>query len=392
MLLRRCVGVALMVSVLFATGCQGPAPEASVEQLRPQWRRLALPAPPGTPGRLMVRDLAACAGHWYVTGGVGTGSGETRPAAWHSADGQTWSALRVEPKSYYGLRNVLYAAACRDGRVAVIGDKPGGAHGNPRVSTWQHRSDGSLVEVEAASFELYGGPKAVNVARLAAGPSGWLITGNRSSGAAVWLSPDAGDFEIIEAVPGLATDAQGATWASDAVATPTGWLLVGGMLPAGGRIDRDPLGWTSPDGRNWQRDPAPATQDYEEFQRVVLLGGTPVAVGLRGREFGAWRRGSNGWEPVGGFGGRAASGVPAVVALTVVGADRLLAVASDGASYGLWSSLDGGRAWRPVAAPVPMPVGAYQDVSVVALDDRVLLSVDDGREGMVWATRLGTGD
>ena len=45
------------------------------------------------------------------------------------------------------------------------------------------------------------------MARLVAGPAGFLITGNRTSGAAVWTSPDASEFEIIEAAPGLASDA-----------------------------------------------------------------------------------------------------------------------------------------------------------------------------------------
>ncbi|MDG4788615.1 hypothetical protein O7626_22270 [Micromonospora sp. WMMD1102] len=387
---RRGIGATLLVAVLLGAGCSESAPEPPPEPVRPQWQRVSLPAPPGAPGRPMLRDVTGCAGRWFLAGGVGGAPGETRPAAWTSTDGASWTAKTLEPKGYYGRRSVLYSAACRDGRVALLGDKPGGAHGNPRASSWRQRTDGSLVEVEAR-FELYGGPTAVNVARLVSGPRGFLIIGNRSSGVASWVSPDAADFEIMEGVPELATDARGTTWGFDAVPTPQGWLMVGGILPAGGRIDRDPLAWTSPDGRTWQRDPVPATEAYEELQRVVLLDGAPVAVGLRGDRFGAWRRGPQGWEAVGGFGARGSAGAPSVGALTVAG-DRLLAAVSDGAAYSLWSGTDGGRSWRPVTGPVPMPAGAERDVSVFALDGRVLLVTDDGREAAAWATRLTSTD
>ncbi|MGX7675141.1 hypothetical protein [Plantactinospora sp. DSM 117369] len=386
---RRGIGAMVLAAVLLGAGCSEPAPEPPPEPVRPQWQRLTLPAPAGTPGRPMVRDVTGCAGRWYAVGGIGGAAGETRPAAWTSTDGVTWAAMSLEPKGYYGRRSVLYSAACRDGRVAILGDKPGGAHGNPRASSWRQLPDGSLVEVEAR-FELYGGPTAVNVARLVAGPRGYLIAGNRSSGVASWVSADAGEFEIMEGVPELATDGRGTTWGFDAVATPQGWLMVGGILPPGGRIDRDPLGWTSPDGRTWQRDPVPATEAYEELQRVVMLAGTPVAVGLRGKEFGVWRRGPQGWESAGAFGTHGSAGAPAVGALAVAG-DGLLAAVSDGASYSLWSGADEGRGWRPVTGPVPMPAGANRDVSVFAVADQVLLAVDDGREAAVWSTRLSSG-
>ena len=381
------LGAAIVVTVLLAGGCQGRAAEEPAKPVHPQWQRLTLPAPPGEPGRLMLRDITACAGRWYVVGAVATAQGATRPAAWTSTDAQSWSSLAFVPESYYGRQNVLYSAACRDGRLAVIGAKSGGAHGSPRVSTWQQRADGSLVEV-AARFELYGGPAAVNVGRMAGGPAGWLIAGNRSSGAAAWVSPDSAAFEIVEAAPELATDGRGVTWAFDAIATPGEWLMVGGVLPAG-RIDRDPIAWTSPDGRVWRRLPAPATSEYEELQRVALIGGTAVAVGLRGRAFGAWRRGDGGWEAVGGFGAAGTSGVPAVTGLTVAG-DQLLAATSDGTAHALWSSPDGGRSWRSMVAPVAMPAGADRDVNLLALADRVLLLVDDGLGGAVWWTEIRT--
>lgn len=402
--LRRRAAAALAVPVLFAgpalaaTGCQDsgsrpptPTPSANTAPaLRPEWRPVSLPAPPGPPGRLALRAAAVCGDRWYVVGAVTTPSGETRPAAWRSPtawtgpDHQGWQSLRLVPKTYYGERNILYSAACRSGRLAAVGGKSGGAHGNPRVSTWRETEDGSLVEVRAP-FELYGGPQAVNVGRMASGPPGYLIVGNRMSGAAVWSSADATRFDIQERVPGLASDDQGETWASDVTAGPAGWLVVGGLVRAG-RVDRDPLAWTSADGRTWHRADVPGSDDYEELQRVALIGETPVAVGPHGQGFGAWRASDDGWVEVGRF-GTAAAGPPVVRSLvTAPPSPALLAAVSDGGAHGLWYSADQGATWGPVSAPTDMPAGAEREVDLTSGPGGLLLLVDDGRAGQAWFT------
>ncbi|MGC4875248.1 hypothetical protein ACLQ26_03125 [Micromonospora sp. DT43] len=394
MSVRRVFAVFGLFALLLA-GCDAPsAPSAdrpsaaAAPALRPAWQALTVPAPPGGAGRLLVRDVAACAGRWFLVGGVVDTAGDTRPAAWTSVDGTTWTVLPVRADSFYGKQNVLSSVACRDGRAAVIGAKVGGAHGNPRVSTWRQLADGALVEVQA-SFETYGGPKAVNVSRLAAGPSGWLIVGNRSAGAASWVSsPAAAEFALVEGAPGLASDATGVTWAFDAAATSSGWLAVGGLLPAG-RIDRDPAVWSSPDGRSWQRTVLPGGPDYEELQRVVLAGGVPVAVGLRGATFGAWRQEATGWVAAGAFGRRSGAGVPQVASLVASG-DRMFAAVTDGARYSVWVSADRGGSWREAAMPLDVAASADRDVALVAVGDRWWLAVDDGsRSGLWWAGGVG---
>lgn len=385
---------------LAAAGCQAPGPRppdptpsaSAAPALRPDWHPVGLAAPPGPPGRPAPRSAVACGDRWYVVGAVTTPEGETRPAAWRSPAAWTgsdlgdWQPLRLTPKTYYGERNILYSAACRDGRLAAIGGKSGGAHGNPRVSSWRETADGALVEV-TAPFELYGGPQAVNVGRMTSGPTGWLIVGNRMSGAAVWTSADASRFEIQERVPELASDGRGETWASDATATPEGWLVVGGVVGTG-RTDRDPLAWTSADGRTWRRVDVPGSDDYEELQRVTLFDGAPVAVGPRGRGFGAWRVSGDAWTEAGRLGpAGAASGVPVVRSLvTTAPADALVAAVSDGTEHGLWCSTDRGATWRPVAAPAAMPAGAERDVDVTAGPTGLLLLIDDGRTGRAWFT------
>ncbi|MDG4796638.1 hypothetical protein [Micromonospora sp. WMMD1082] len=371
-----------LLAVLLA-GCPAPAGDpAGPAPTRLVWQQVQLPAPEGT-GRIVLRDLTACAGRWYAAGAVADEAGGTRPAVWSSVDGAAWASVPVLADSYYGRQSVLFSIACRDGVAAAVGGKVGGAHGNPRVSTWWQRGDGTLVEV-AAAFETYGGPKAVNVSRLTGGPAGWLIVGNRASGAAAWVSPDAAEFTLVEGAPELSTDGRGVTWVFDAVGGPAGWLAVGGVL-APGRIDRDPAAWASADGRSWRRSTLPGTDAYEEMQRVALVDGTPVGVGLRGQAFGAWRLGDTGWVAAGGF-GRVDAGIPSVGALAA-SAGRVMAVVSDGRRYGGWLSVDRGDGWRAVDLPVAAPVGADRGVSLAAVGRRWWLAVDDGTRTSLWIGR-----
>ncbi|MFC8619233.1 hypothetical protein ACFT9M_22825 [Micromonospora purpureochromogenes] len=379
---RRVLAVLGVLAVLLAACDPAPAPRRAEEPLRPAWQALTLPAPPGPPGRALLRDATACAGRWYAVGGVADAAGGTRPAAWSSRDGANWTVVPIAADSFYGKQNVLYSAGCRDGVLAVIGAKVGGAHGYPRVSTWRQRPDGGLVEV-SASFETYGGPKAVNVSRLTGGPAGWLIVGNRSSGAAAWVSPDAADFALVEGAPELASDGRGVSWAFDAVGVPGGWLAVGGVLPTG-RIDRDPVAWSSADGRTWRRTALPGTDRYEELQRVVLVDGAAVAVGLRGGAFGAWRRDGDRWATAGGFGGAAPSQVPSVDGLVAAGG-RLVAAVSDGKSRSVWTSVDRGGSWRRVELPGPVPAGADRDVALAAVGERLWTFTDDGTRATAWS-------
>src|SRR5262245_39536374 len=142
----RLIGVML---VLAAAGCDRAAPTPAPEPLRPAWPSLELPVPPGPAGRLAPRDVTACGPDWYIVGAVIGPDGATRPAAWTSSDGRTWTSMTFNPRTFYGEQAVLYSAACKDDQFATIGAKSGGAHGNPRVTQWYLRPDGIVDEVLA---------------------------------------------------------------------------------------------------------------------------------------------------------------------------------------------------------------------------------------------------
>lgn len=383
---RLRVLAAVLAAALVPAGCTSgsvPEPDVSVSATTMRWVESALPRPAGAAGRIVVRDGAVCQGRWFVVGAMQDAAGETVPAAWSSTDGATWAAMPIDATSYYGKQNILSSVACRNDRMAALGAKVGGAHGNPRTSSWRETPDGVLHEVRAP-FELFGGPQAVNVARLDAGPPGWLISGNRMSGAAAWASRDAAAFRIVERAPVLASDASRETWSFDAVAAAGGWVMVGAEQLAG-RIDRDAVAWQSADGISWRRLPAAgATPAYEELQRVVV-DSSPVAVGLRGDVFGVWRFDGRAWQPGASFGAIRPGASVGVRSLAVAGA-RLFCVTSDGVSHTLWMSADGGAGWRPATVPAVVPVGVDHAVAVSGGADRLLLVLDDGARGRVYVS------
>lgn len=301
------------------------------------WTRLPLPAD-GTPE---LHDLADCDGHWYATGAVLDAAGTTRPAAWTSTGGTAWTAVPFHPlpASYYGPNEVILSVACEAGRVAMIGAVPGGAHGIPRVSTW--RLDGGAMAENAAPFETYGGAQAIGVGRIAAGPAGFAIAGDRSSGAAAWFSADGRSYRLVEGAAGLASDATHETMARDAVTLPDGrWAFVGGAAARHSLAEQAAV-WLTTDGRSWSRadPPAPADAGYYEMQRVVRDGNDLVAAGVRNSRFGAWRWHDGVWTAGDTFGGDPAG----VRSLTVAGGKPVVA------GGGLWV---GGSARAVPAAPV----------------------------------------
>jgi hypothetical protein len=388
-MIRRVLAVAVLVAgALTASACsdESTAPSGA---LRPAWHEVSVPMPPGPSGRIAVRDAAACAGRWFLVGAVIGADGSSRPAAWTSDDARTWRSIALAPRSYYARRAVLSSVACRDGRIAAVGARSGGAHGNPRVTSWYQRADGTLVDMPA-TFELYGGPEAISVRHIAAGPDGWLIAGNRLSGAAEWFSRDATDFRLVDHDPALSSDPDHATSALDQVHDGTRWTVVG-RVETPGRVAPAPLAWTSPDGVTWARQDVPAgTDGFGDLERVARDGAGLVAVGLRDQRFGVWHRSGDHWTVGEAFGSFAhdVTGAAYVTGL-LAHHDALVAAVSDGARFRVWA--DPGRGpWRPVEVPSRPRASGDTRLTVVGDDASLVLLSDDGASGRVWVAGWNT--
>jgi hypothetical protein len=367
--------VAVLVMVLAAGGCRDSR-STDHPPLRLGWHET-------------VRDGTTCDGTWYVVGAVLGADASSRPAAWTSTDGRTWRTVALAPRQYYARRAILYSVACRGTQVAVLGARSGGAHGNPRTTSWHQRADGALVDVPAP-FELFGGPDAIAVSRLAAGVDGWLIAGGRTTGAAVWVSPDAAAFRLVDDDPALSSDPTRRTSARDAVADGDGWTAVG-YAELSGRVAAVPSAWSSRDGLRWRReDVPPATQGFADLERVVDAGDRLLAVGVRADRFGSWERTDGRWRAAGSFGALDPdrSTAPAVTGL-VRASSRALAAVSDGVRFHLWARR-GGDDWQTVALPTRARADGDRHLTVAADDQQVLLLSDDGTSGRAWVAGWNT--
>ncbi len=329
-----------------------------------------------------MRDAAYCGGRWYVVGATATSSNRTRPAVWASADAAHWEVVRLHPgRDYYAARAVLGSVACSRGRVVVLGAKTGGAHGMPRTATWQERSDGSLAAVRA-SYELYGGVKAVRVNRVSGGPDGWLIAGTRTSGAAVWRSADGRTFRIEEGAPGLASSRRATTQGFDSAWYDGAWWVVGTAVdPAGVETATS---WTPAGAGRWSARPLPAEASIATAERVTPTPGGLVAVGLDDDAFGAWTLLDGSWRPALTFGRRDPAGTEAayVVGLASVGSEVAVTY-SDGAQFRLALGPAAGP-WSDVTPPASVPVNGDDQLGVAGGGGRFLLLSDDGTGGRVW--------
>ena len=414
-----------MAAALLLAGCTHAAAPPPVLS---EWRQAALPA------SAEIDDLAVCGGHWYAVGALATGgSAETgpdaarRPAAWSSYDGRRWSALPTVARSVYGRVSRLYAVACRpqtsasaptsagaptstgaptsgaQPELAALGAAIGGVHGNPRTAAWT-LTGGTLRELPAA-FELFGGPSALSVGRLAGGEAGWLITGGwvtaGRGGAAAWQATSTNFAQVT--TPGSLASAPGEqTVATDATPLAGGWLVGGSTtVLSGDRAgQRQPLAWRStPAG--WVRERLPigsdAAVDAGLDQIVTSSAGLVYAAGsvLSGRSptghFALWRRLNGRWTSPVTIGPVHPTGsvVPAIRGLAVSGRTVVVA-AGDGARLRLWLSIDAGRGWRELT--LPPGVAARDDGAArltVAVSDRdLVVSLGSDRRSGLWSASL----
>lgn len=381
--MRAALAGLLSALIVLSAACDA---DAEPERVEPDWREVALPDPSGAPGRIAVRDAVSCGGVWTAVGGVvlaePSETQDARPAAWRSTDGVTWVALAVTATTYWGRRAILSTVACAHDQVVAVGARSGGAHGNPRVTTFHEKSGG--LDDQRAAFNLYGGATATNVGPIVGDEPGWLITGNRISGPAVWHSTDGREFTIEEDAPGLADEdgvtslAQAATWDGSV------WVVVGGGN-ARSTLNREPVVWTSPDATSWQRLEVPGSDGFDDLERVLAVDDDLVALGLRGDGFGVWHRKDGDWDTGAAFGVLPEDATRSPFVSSLVDGERgLWSTTSDGAAFALWHSPDG-EEWTTATLPASAPqVGGERILTVAAHDETVLLLADDGTGGRLW--------
>ncbi|MDN3357994.1 hypothetical protein [Actinomadura sp. DC4] len=194
-------------------------------------------------------------------------------AVWTSPDGTRWTRAGDSGQ-----------ALARPGKQRLINVTPGGAGwvavgydaGRPLVVT---SADGTSWRA-AEGFDPGSGHVATYAA--AAGKAGYVVVGESGFSAGAWFSPDLKSWKAGSGGD-LGGKATANRWMRGVVATPSGFVAVGGLSdPA---VKDAPQGrpavWTSADGRKWtlKELPQPAGSLEGWFDRVAVRGGTLVATG-----------------------------------------------------------------------------------------------------------------
>lgn len=372
----------LVATGMVATGLAACGHHDAPSGIHLSWQQRDLPAAAGE--RVVARAATWCDGRWIVVGATADAGGNTRPAVWTSTDAVDWRPVRLHPgHDYYAARAILFSVGCSSGRLAVLGAKSGGAHGNPRTATWRERHDGSLAAVPAA-FELFGGPNAVSVSRLTGGPSGYLIVGTRTGGAAVWTSRTGDPFRIHEDAPGLASTEKQRTQGLDAVWWQGAWTVAGIATDVTGRPSATT--WRGTGEGAWTASRLPGGSTITTAERLALSDDGPLAVGFVDRGFGVWSERDGQWALDSTFGRQDPDATSAAYVSGVAWTGSLLAAAySDGAAYHLAVGPTGGLDGVPL--PAPVAVRGDSTVTVAAHGQSLLLLTDDGSGAHVWLAR-----
>jgi hypothetical protein len=230
---------------------------------------------PMPPGAVHLSRVSSAGQQLLVSGQRGSGD-SAPPGLWRSDDVRGgWHSVRLAPATYYGRRADLFRVATDGRRVVALGRRIGGAHGNPRVTSWTGTLD-ELRETEQP-FELFGGPDSISVADLALDAQGGVALGSwaphgEASGVTVWRQRGTG-WQRFDHVPGLAS--QVTVVGSDlttpgALAVRAGEpVVVGWTVHLGGGVRLQATFW-QPTGQTWQ--PVTLPSDGDGQARALACG------------------------------------------------------------------------------------------------------------------------
>jgi len=286
-------GVLVTAVVLLAlAGCttpDAPSPDSQPESTRtpdrPAWTEVELP---GDVSPVTLTELPD--GLLVGARDEGAVAGRMAPRLLRLR-GDAWRGVPLEPRSYYA-RLARWRSVVSDGRrVFALGAFPGGAHGNPRVTTWA----GTLRDVheEPQQWTTFGGSNAGGIVALALGREQPYVVGSW------WVDGPGLDISLWSrrgsrwvrgssvGTPLASADDRMVTVASAAIGPGGDLLLAGSVIDLGG-------GSVTERAAVWSREPTAG------WHLTILPGGTRATsarcdpdgcliAGLRDDELAGWR-------------------------------------------------------------------------------------------------------
>lgn len=330
--------------------------------------------------------------------GRALGSGGTEVAVYSSSDGLQWTTADGAP-----FRDARAGAVGADpaGRLVAVGglEPPPTAGGQHALATWTEfgrRWRRDRVLALAGDDPQEGGTRRFSATATRDGRmvvAGIAFVGDGAEAnvdGVVFAGDGSGELRPVDGVPGMT--GAGDQYVEGACAGPAGWVVVGAVQSGS---ERDAAAWFSTDGTTWSQVQSPSFggAGAQDMQRCAAAGDGFVAVGsaAAGDSTDAavwWSPDGRTWErspapTLGGDDEQVAADVAGDGAEVVaVGADR------SGGDYAvaLWHSGDGGRTWDRIdpGAPFGTERFAYADAVVVTGRRVVVAGVADDRVA-VWA-------
>lgn len=197
----------------------------------------------------------------------------------------------VTADSYYGVRALWFDAAVRGEEVVAIGRQSGGAHGNPRWTTWEGGAAG-VVEQPEQPLSVFGGWGAGGLAGITLTADGPVIVGTRTGEVPgldirLWL-PDGDDWvEQPSAGTALAASDDVRPVATDVVVDGDALLITGLVQSDDGRVAA--AVWRAPGPAGpWQRVDLPAEGRVVSAQDALCDAGRCLVVGRADGGVAAW--------------------------------------------------------------------------------------------------------
>lgn len=358
------VVVAVAVLVACRTSDPGPAEE-------PRWVRAELPVALEPVALLVVDDRLVVAAQ----------AADLPNPRLLTGEGERWREIPIAPVSYYGDRALWVDLVAVGATIHAIAARSGGAHGNPRWSTWRGTLDG-VDELPEQPMETFGGWGAGGLAGIAVSDGVPLILGSRAGDEPgldieLWL-PD-GENWVEQSSAGTALAATGDVQPvpTDLIAAATGLMITGlTQRLSDGEVRVSAAVWTAPGAAGpWLRIDLPAAGDIASAQTAMCDADGCLVLGSGDAGVLAWRVVDGAATPV-ELPALAGNDTGPVTPLRWRGATTLVLPDGDRTAV-LVADGDG---WRELAGPAGTPVAAAVD------EDRVWV-VTTGPDGaQLWST------
>jgi hypothetical protein len=232
-------GLLMMIMVASCSDTVPPAPTETAREL--SWSRIALPE------SVAASSLTPTSEALLVGGRASSGRGHPVLFA-VDASGNT-RAVPLHPTSPYAKVADLVSVAARGDEVAAIGVAHGGAHANPRWTTWA--GSRQRLDEYPQTFETFGGQSAGGLLDIVITSDGPVITGTWAASqgglnAAVWLPNGRRWLRQESDGTALANTPQIQVSPRAAIAAGSAVILSGSVITFGDGVEQRAAIWTWP--------------------------------------------------------------------------------------------------------------------------------------------------